>query len=298
MNVRSLFPLALIAAVLCPHAAAQQPADSGGTDLPTGAVQAFSTLTGELPEVVTADGSPYVVVGDIVVPPGKTVTIEPGAFLLFKNFTGVQVHGTLIANGTSDAPIAFTSEHDGKHGSVTETPPAPYDWNGITITENAVGTSFEFCRIGYSLYGINALTEYFTVKNCLFRKNGKADVTIKGTKQEVVAGVPYSYEPLGDAPVLAEEGRASPATITIRTSSIAVFAVGCAVGVWQAVEYGDSNARFEELDDDSNIANLRNPTIVEDWEAARESRDTNALGMALGFGGAAIGAIAFTITLF
>lgn len=298
MNLRSVMPVLWLAAALCRPANAQQVADSGGTDMPTGATTAFSTLSGELPEIVAASGSPYVVVGDIVVPPGRTVTIEPGTFLLFKNFTGVQVHGTLIANGTQELPIAFTSENDKKHGSVTETPPAPYDWNGITITENAVGTSFECCRIGYSLYGINALTEYFTVKDCLFRKNGKADVTIKGVKQEVVSGVPYSYEPLGEAPVLADEGGASPAKITIRTSSIAVFAVGCAVGIWQGVEYGNSNARFEELNDDSNAANLHNPNIIEDWDAARESRDTNVLGMILGFGGAALGAVGFTITLF
>ncbi|MBD3239872.1 MAG: hypothetical protein GF331_04750 [Chitinivibrionales bacterium] len=298
MNLRSVMPVVCLAVAIWRPCTAQDTLATGGTDMPSGVTQAYSTLSGELPEVVAVDGSPYVVVGDIVVPPGKTVTIEPGTFLLFKNFTGVQVHGTLIAAGTKDAPIAFTSENDKRHGSVTETPPAPYDWNGVTVTENAIGTTFEFCRIGYSLYGINALTEYFTIENCLFRKNGKSDVTIKGVKQEVASGVPYSYKPLGEPPVIAGEPGVSPTRITLRTSSIALLVVGCAVGVWQAVEYDEADARYEQLNDDSNLANLRNPNIVEEWDVAQEDRNTNALGMALGFCGAALGAVVFTITLF
>ena len=288
--------LAPCVGLLCAFAVGAQDVDSGGSDMPPGAAPSFSTLGGDLPEVVSASGSPYVVTANIVVPPGKTVTLEPGVFLLFRNFTGLQIHGTLIAAGTREEPIAFTSEHDRKHGSLSETAPAPYDWDGITITENAIGTRFEYCRVGYSLYGINALTEYFTVRNCMFRKNGKSHLTIKGTKQEVASGVPFSYEPLGEAPELG--GGVSPVKVTLRTSSIAVFVAGCAIAVWQGIEYQNSKSRFDELNDDTDPENLHSITIVDDWNSARDARDTNQLGMILGIGGAAIGAVVFTITLF
>ena len=305
---RALFWLAFMAAAWACRA---QDTAAGGSDLPpsaapdgtpaaqpSGPARVFSTLAGELPPIIAAASGPYIVTGDIVVPPGKTVTIGAGTFLLFKNFTGLQVHGTLIAAGQKDAPIAFTSEHDQKHGSLSTQEPAPYDWNGITITENAVGTQFEFCRIGYSLYGINALTEYFTVRNCVFRKNGKADLTIKGTRQEVPGGVPYSYEPLGESPSLSIRQGPSPAKITLRTSSIAVFALGCAMGVWKAVEYGQSSDQLDAVSDVNNVANLHNPAIVEDWQAAKDGRDADLLWMLVGFGAGLVGAAGFTVTFF
>lgn len=276
---------------------AQDSAPAGGSDMPPATSASFRTLAGDLPELVSAADGPYIVTANIVVPPGKTVTLEPGTFLLFRNFTGIQVHGTLIAVGTKEQPIAFTSEHDQRHGSLSRTAPAPYDWDGITVTENSVGTTFEFCRIGYSLYGINALTDYFTIRNCVFRKNGKSHLTIKGTKQEVAGGVPFSYEPLGEAPDLGTE-RISPVRITLRTSSIALFVVGGAVAVWQGIEYSQARDHFDALNDDTNVSNLRNPTIIEDWDEAKDMKDANLLGTILGASGAGLGAIGFTVTLF
>jgi len=269
----------------------------GGSDMPSSEGTGLTSLSGSLPETVEAAGGPYLVTGNVVVPPGKTVTIEPGVSLLFKNFTGLQVHGTLIATGTLEQPIAFTSEHDNKHGSVTSDPPAPFDWDGITVTENSVGTTLEHCRIAYSVYGINALTEYLTIRNCVFEGNAKTALTIKGDKQEVAKGVPHSYEPLGEMPQVAPEGP-SPLRIALRTSSIAVFVVGSAIGVWQGIAYADAESRFEELNDDARLSNLRNPVIIEEWNDMKEKRDANLLGTILGFGGAAVGAVTFTITLF
>lgn len=263
---------------------------------PTVEARPLTVLAGELPQIVKAESSPYLVTGDIVVPPGMTVTIEPGVSLLFKNFTCLQVHGTLVAAGTKESPIAFTSEHDKKHGSASTQEPAPYDWNGITITQNAVGTKFEFCRVGFSLYGINSLTEYFTAQDCLFRKNGKADVTIKGVKQELAQGVPYTYQPLGEAPVLPGTQGPSAGRIALRTSSIAVLIVGVAIGIWQTVEYSDASTTFDNVNDDTNLANLRNPTIVEDWESASDARDKSKGYMIAGYGGAVLGALGFGLS--
>lgn len=262
----------------------------------TAASTTLTELAGELPAVLKAADGPYIVTADIVVPPGRTVTIEGGVNLLFRNFTGLQVHGTLLAAGTKELPVAFTSEHDKKHGSRSDQEPAPYDWNGITITENAVGTKFEFCRIGYSLYGINALTEYFTIIDCSFRKNGKADLTIKGVKQEIAVGLPFTYQPLGEAPVLPSAGGPSAGKIAIRTSSVAVLVAGAAMGVWKALDYSQSNERYTELNDADNLANLRNPTIVDDWESAASQRESDFTMMIAGFGVAALGAIAFGVT--
>ena len=294
MNSHRLLLSAMLLALT--GAAGVEAADFGTVD--TTHSRALTELAGELPDVVTAAAGPYLVTADIVVAPGRTVTIEPGSFLLFRNFTGVQVHGTLIAAGTHEQPIAFSSEHDRRHGSLSTQEPAPYDWNGITVTENAIGTRFEFCRIGYSLYGINALNEYVTIVDCMFRANAKGDFSIKGSRQEVVAGVPLSYKPLGELPLLPAVPGPSPAKITLRTTGIAVLLAGCAVGIWKTLEYRESDRHFTVLSNTEDPANLRNPAIVEEWQQAQDARNSDVTVMLLGFGAGALGAVAFGITFF
>eukprot|EP00118_Oscarella_pearsei_P003217 m.13434 g.13434 ORF g.13434 m.13434 type:complete len:5185 (+) comp24805_c0_seq1:361-15915(+) len=56
---------------------------------------------------IPVSGSPYVVVGDISVLPGNTLTIEAGVELRFLANTGILVEGRLSAEGTENQPIKF-----------------------------------------------------------------------------------------------------------------------------------------------------------------------------------------------
>ena len=66
----------------------------------------------------TTNGSPYIVQGDITIPPGAFLTIQPGVFVLFwsSDLQGagldpsrveLTVQGTLTASGTAASPITF-----------------------------------------------------------------------------------------------------------------------------------------------------------------------------------------------
>ena len=55
--------------------------------------------------------SPYVVISDLFVSGGQTLSIEPGVVVQFTNVNiGAFIGGALIARGTSGSPILFTSD--------------------------------------------------------------------------------------------------------------------------------------------------------------------------------------------
>jgi len=89
------------------------PPASGGTEV-AGAVDGTFTLA----------GSPYLVVGDLWVPIGRTLVIEPGVQLRFQGHFKMNVYGSLDARGTADSRILFTAEDpaDGWYGLRWEDP--------------------------------------------------------------------------------------------------------------------------------------------------------------------------------
>jgi RHS repeat-associated protein len=82
----------------------------------------------------------YHVTGDVIVPSGVTLTIEPGTVIKFDAGKGiiVQAGGKLIADGTVAQPIWFTSVKDDSVGGDTNndgsvTTPVAGDWHGLSF---------------------------------------------------------------------------------------------------------------------------------------------------------------------
>jgi len=82
----------------------------------------------------TLAGSPYIVICGVLVMPGVTLTIEPGAAVKFTAQTALQIDGELNAIGTEGSMITFTSNA----GS-----PAPGDWGYIKFSDTSVDAVFD-----------------------------------------------------------------------------------------------------------------------------------------------------------
>jgi len=92
----------------------------------------------------TLEGSPYIVVGNVIVEPGVFLTIKPGVAVKFTSGTSLVIDGNLIAKGSIAQRIILTS-----NAAV----PAPGDWNRIWVRTNGMA-DVVYSDISYASIGI------------------------------------------------------------------------------------------------------------------------------------------------
>ncbi len=94
-------------------------------------------ISGEMEGTLT--DTTYIVDGDLTIPRFRTLTIEPGAVLLFEEGVQFDVYGHVEANGTLQDSIYFLPVNESTH------------WGGINLIEEYRGGSpFQYCVISGS----------------------------------------------------------------------------------------------------------------------------------------------------
>jgi S-formylglutathione hydrolase len=159
--------------------------DQGPTEIPAGKVSGTWTL----------EGSPYHINGEITVPNGKTLTIEPGVDVVFTGHYKFNVQGRILAIGTEQDSIIFTADN---HSA---------GWHGIKLNETPESndsTIFKFCLFEYgkantgtgevNLSGgaIYAKVNKLRISHSLFRNNMcyHSDITQSGGGAIAIMGNP------------------------------------------------------------------------------------------------------------
>ena len=92
-------------------------------DYPDPSVPLAGTFSGRL----GPQGTTFLVTNDLVIPQGEILTIDPGVVIQFRDTNdGLIVEGTLIARGTAEKPIVFTSDNSSK---------GPGQWQSINLSQ-------------------------------------------------------------------------------------------------------------------------------------------------------------------
>jgi len=164
---------------------------------------ARTEISGSVSEMtITADGNPFIVKENLIIPKNGHVTITKGCSLFFKPFTGIIVEGSLSIEGTPEERVMFTSINDSLSQEKTTQPANPFDWNGILITQHAQNISLKNFIIKYSVFGLKSQNANMTIDNGIFNGNGQFNCTVNDKILPVVDNLSFHYqnEQHGDAP--------------------------------------------------------------------------------------------------
>ena len=105
--------------------------------------------------------SPFIVIDNVTVLPGVTLTIEPGVEIKFGGNFSLNIQGRLIAVGNEDRRITFTSNrYEAEAG----------DWVGIKFS-NIADSYLSYCTIRYAVHGITVENSSLTISNCEITEN-------------------------------------------------------------------------------------------------------------------------------
>jgi parallel beta-helix repeat protein len=143
------------------------------TDIPAGSVSGLWTKA----------GSPYRVNGEITIPDGETLTMEPGVDVIFTGHYKFNVQGRLLAMGTREDSITFTAQDPdvGWHGIRFVNTPNANDTSKIvycSIKNGRANTGNDQDRSGGAICIVSF--KKVLISNCLIDSNsseGNPDTT-------------------------------------------------------------------------------------------------------------------------
>ena len=111
---------------------------------------------------------PYLIYDTLIVGTNSTLTIEPGVIIHFHKNSRLFVAGTVIADGTFEAPIIFQGDRlESDYDDI------PGQWDGIWLLPGSKDNFFDFTEIKNAIIGIKVDTLANLSKPTLYIANSK-----------------------------------------------------------------------------------------------------------------------------
>jgi len=130
----------------------------------------------------TDHGVPYIIDGNLNISDANTLTIDPETIMQFNGIYSMTVYGTLIAEGTSDDHITFTS---------SQSSPDNGDWNYIYFHTADEGCIMDYCDVsngGNSLANIYIYETYdnLSLTNCNINNSGTYGIYVHQNSSPII----------------------------------------------------------------------------------------------------------------
>lgn len=173
-----------------------------GIVLVTSAQARGTEVRGEQSGVWNLAGSPYIVTGDISVPAGASLTIEPGVIVKFAGPYALRVNGVLRATGSLTARIVFTSLSDNEFGEdrPRDQSPSSNDWIGLVFANGIEAEShLEQCIIRYCRKPITFEQGQSVLDKIIISDCNAATLTLNGVEVTIQDGIQATYSATASA---------------------------------------------------------------------------------------------------
>ena len=192
------------------------------TPLASGTLAANTTLD--------AARSPWVVTGDVTVPAGVTLTIQPGVTVLFASGAGIDVAGRLVAEGTAAKRIVMTRQ------AATGT------WDGLQFNSTQQDNRVAYVDMSFGdgrnrTIGVN--TSRLTVDHATWSGTQKTVIEVQNPSVKITNSV---FPPISGSETLHGTSQSSPfliiegCTFGVNTSGNDVIDIGPAAGTLPPVQ--------------------------------------------------------------
>ena len=134
---------------------------------------------------------PIVVYDSLVVARGATLTLAAGTQLLFHEGAGIDVHGTLVAEGTLEEPVVMRGDRTDHMFDYLPYDRLPSRWEGLRFTPESAGNRLCYLDLHSGTYGIvcdSSLTDTLklTLTNCRIHNIGGDGLSVKAARIEAV----------------------------------------------------------------------------------------------------------------
>ena len=156
---------------------------------------------GVIPDDAVWDDGPiaYRLSGDVTVPANTTLTVSNGQVVQALAGVGhdLIVNGTLVATGTEDDPVIFTSDRDDDaagdtNGDGDSSSPQAGDWNGIRLNASSSENVLEHVEVRYGGASVSAgliVAGAASISNIVLGDSATAGVRIDNSDPTIVDAV-------------------------------------------------------------------------------------------------------------